>query len=152
MSWLSAAGSPRLRLRKRGVWQHDRVAVGPTIAREDGTFAFARLEFSDKPERFFADGERAIAESRTRKAMAPAKEGQDDIVYHSTLPWLRFTSFTNALPGGDDSIPRIVFGKCTDENGVVKMPVAVEVHHAVVDGADVAAFFDRFQAALSAAK
>jgi chloramphenicol O-acetyltransferase type A len=138
----------RLRLRKNGVWMHDRVAVGPTIRREDGTFAFARVEFSDRPERFAADGERAIAESRTRRKIAPAKEGEDDIVYHSTLPWLRFTSFTNAIPGGKDSIPRIVFGKCADEGGRVTMPVAIEVHHAVVDGADVAAFVERFQSEL----
>ena len=34
----------RLRLRPRGVWRHDRVAVGPTIMRPDETFGFARLE------------------------------------------------------------------------------------------------------------
>ena len=142
----------RMRLRKNGVWLHDRVAVGPTIPREDGTFAFARLEFSERPERFVADGERAIAESRSRRLISPAKEKQDDIVYHSTLPWLRFTSFTNALPGGSDSIPRVVFGKCVRDGDTMKMPVSVEVHHAVVDGADVAAFVERFQAALSTSR
>jgi chloramphenicol O-acetyltransferase type A len=59
------------------------------------------------------------------------------------LPWLRFTSFTNALPGGDDSIPRIVFGRCVRDRRRMKMPVAVEVHHALVDGLDVARFFER---------
>ena len=34
----------RLRLRPRGVWRHDRVAVGPTILRPDETFGFARFE------------------------------------------------------------------------------------------------------------
>src|SRR5688500_14854938 len=34
----------RLRLRARGVWRHDRVAVGPTIMRADETFGFVRLE------------------------------------------------------------------------------------------------------------
>jgi chloramphenicol O-acetyltransferase type A len=142
----------RLRVRKKGVWVHDRVAVGPTIPREDGTFAFARLEFSERPENFVADGERAIADSKARTVIAPAKEGQDDIVYHSTLPWLRFTSFTNALPGRGDSIPRVVFGRCVREGAAMKMPVSVEVHHAVVDGADVAAFVERFQAALSSSR
>ena len=139
----------RLRLRRRGVWLHDRVAVGPTIPREDGTFAFARLEFSDTFEEFAAAGDKAIAESKSRKAIAPAKEHQDDIVYHSTLPWFRFTSFTNALPGGNDSIPRVVFGRCTREGQNMKMPVAVEVHHALVDGVDVGRLIERFQSALS---
>src|SRR5687768_12788856 len=30
----------RLRLRPRGVWLHERVAVGPTIRRPDDTFGF----------------------------------------------------------------------------------------------------------------
>jgi chloramphenicol O-acetyltransferase type A len=140
----------RLRIRKRGVWLHERVAVGPTIAREDGTFAFARLEFSDRFERFVAHGEQAIVESRTRRKLATAKEHQDDIVYHSTLPWFRFTAFSNALPGGDDSVPRVVFGKCTRIGQAMKMPLGVEVHHALVDGVDVAKFIERFQAELDA--
>jgi chloramphenicol O-acetyltransferase type A len=142
----------RLRVRKRGVWLHDRVAVGPTIPREDGTFAFSRLEFHERLTSFVTNGERAIVESRTRKKLAPAKENQDDIVYHSTLPWFRFTAFTNALPGGDDSIPRVVFGKCTRVGQAMKMPLGVEVHHGLVDGVDVAKFFARFQAELNGFK
>ena len=138
----------RLRLRNKGVWIHDRVAVGTPIQRPDGSYAFARVEFSGRADQFASDGERAIAESRTRKAIALPNEGDDDIVYQSTLPWLRFTAFANALPRGNDSIPRIAFGKCADIGGRITMPVAIEVHHAVVDGADVAAFVERFQSAL----
>lgn len=90
-----------------------------------------------------------MARSRTRKTLALEDAAADDIVYHSTLPWLRFTAFANALPGKDDSIPRVVFGKCTREgSAAMKMPVAVEVHHALVDGVDVAKFIERFQSEL----
>jgi chloramphenicol O-acetyltransferase type A len=139
----------RLRLRKRGAWLHDRVAVGPTIARDDETFGFARLELTENLDQFAANGEAAIERIRRETTLAGGKGKDDAIVFQSTLPWLRFTSFTNALPGGDDSIPRIVFGKCTTNEQSVKMPVAVEVHHALVDGVDVAKFIDRFQAALT---
>jgi chloramphenicol O-acetyltransferase type A len=141
----------RLRMRKRGVWLHDNVAVGTPIPRDDGTFAFSRFEFIEQFDRFSADGESAMARSRIRKTLALENAAVDDIVYHSTLPWLRFTSLTNALPGGDDSIPRIVFGKCTQEsNAGTKMPIGVEVHHALVDGVDVARFIERFQVELNA--
>jgi chloramphenicol O-acetyltransferase type A len=139
----------RLRLRKRGVWLHDRVAVGPTIARDDETFGFARLELTENLAQFASNGEAAIARIRRETSLSEGKGKDDAIVFHSTLPWLRFTSFTNALPGGDDSIPRVVFGRCTTEQRSVKMPVAIEVHHALVDGADVAKFIERFQAALT---
>ena len=77
-------------------------------------------------------------------------EGRDDLIYHSTIPWIRFTSFTNAIGHAGDSIPRLVFGRSTEEAGRWRMPVSVEVHHALVDGLDVARFFDRFERGLAA--
>jgi chloramphenicol O-acetyltransferase type A len=141
----------RLRLRAHGVWRHDRVAVGPTIMRADETFGFVRLEPAATFAEFAAHGKAAIAQAAKRKVLAPSRQITDDIVFHSVLPWLRFTSFTNALPGGGDSIPRIVFGRCTRQGRRMTMPVAVEVHHALVDGLDVARFFDRFNSHLDRA-
>ena len=134
----------RLRLRPRGVWRHDRVAVGPTIMRLDETFGFARLEPASTLKQFVAHANTAITEAARQTGLKEPKNATDDIVFHSVLPWLRFTAFTNALPGKGDSIPRIVFGRCAREGRRMKMPVAVEVHHALVDGLDVARFFERF--------
>jgi chloramphenicol O-acetyltransferase type A len=133
----------RLRLRPRGVWRHDSVAVGPTIMRSDETFGFVRLEPASTLRQFAARGHAAMADARRQSGLKSPKT-TDDIVFHSVLPWLRFTSFTNALPGKGDSIPRIVFGRCARVDRRVKMPVAVEVHHALVDGRDVGLFFERF--------
>jgi chloramphenicol O-acetyltransferase type A len=135
----------RLRLRPRGVWRHDRVAVGPTIRRPDDTFGFARFEPADTLDEFVNASTAATSEAMTTRVLGQygATASRDDIIYHSVLPWFRFTAFANALPGRD-SIPRIVFGRVAREGGRMKMPVAVEVHHAVVDGADVGKFFDRY--------
>jgi chloramphenicol O-acetyltransferase type A len=137
----------RRRLRRRGVWRHDRVAVGPTIMRSDETFGFLRIEPADTLKEFVARAQPAIAHAAEQTGLPP-KNSRDDIVFHSVLPWLRFTSFTNALPGNGDSIPRVVFGRCTRDGRRMKMPVSVEVHHALVDGLDVARFLERFAANL----
>lgn len=137
----------RLRLRKRGVWLHDRVAVGPTILRPDETFGFLRLEPHERLASFLNAGQAAIAKAASQPVLEPVKK-DDDIVFHSVLPWLRFTSFTNALRA-EDSIPRIVFGRCVTAGRRTTMPVAVEVHHALVDGLDVAKFIERFQDGLT---
>jgi chloramphenicol O-acetyltransferase type A len=134
----------RLRLRPRGVFRHDSVAVGPTLMRFDETFGFVRLEPASTLHQFATRGQAAIADAVRLSGLKPPRKTTDDIVFHSVLPWLRFTSFTNALPGKGDSIPRIVFGRCAREGRRMKMPVAVEVHHALVDGLDVARFFERF--------
>jgi chloramphenicol O-acetyltransferase type A len=136
----------RLRLRPRGVWRHDRVAVGPTIMRRDETFGFVRLEHANTLEQFVAQGNKAIAATAVKTGLTSPKKTSDDIIFHSVLPWIRFTSFTNALAGKGDSIPRVVFGQCARERGRMKMPVSVEVHHALVDGLDVARFFERLAA------
>lgn len=141
----------RLRLRPRGVWRHDSVAVGSTIKRSDDTFGFMRLEPAATLNQFAARGQAAIAGAMHQSGLKSPGKASDDIVFHSVLPWIRFTSITNALPGKGDSIPRIVFGRCARDGRRMKMPVAVEVHHAVVDGVDVGRFFERFTANLDGA-
>lgn len=141
----------RLRLRPRGVWCHDCIAVGPTILRADETFGFARLEAARTLREFVTNGQTTMAEAAAQTGLREPDNPGDDIVFHSVLPWLRFTSFTNALPGKADSIPRIVFGRCARDGNRMTMPVAVEVHHALVDGLDVARFFEQFAANLERA-
>jgi len=138
----------RMRLRENGVWLHDRVDASSTIMRPDETFVFAQFPTRDRFEDFEREGLDEIA--RARIAPLVAQSDRDDLIYHSTLPWIRFTSFTNPLSTSDDSIPRIVFGKCFPAGDGWHMPVAVEVHHALVDGLDVARFVDRFQEGLEA--
>lgn len=135
----------RLRLRPDGsVWLHDRVGLGPTVLRRDGTFGFARLPFTEDRTAFARHALEEFARAARETGLRRDDPSQDDVVFQSTLPWIRFTSFTNAIPHRDDSIPRIVFGKFVREGEKVTMPVAVEVHHALVDGKDVGEFFERF--------
>ncbi|MEJ7758090.1 MAG: CatA-like O-acetyltransferase [Gemmatimonadaceae bacterium] len=139
----------RRRIRGDGVWVHDQIAISPTVLRSDETFAFARLDPADS----FADFLR-LNSVELRRARQPgalvAGHSDDDVIYHSTLPWVRFTGVSNAMPGGDDSIPRIVFGKCSKVGEGWRLPVGVEVHHAVADGIDVGRYLERLERSLMA--
>jgi len=137
----------RLRVRGDRVWLHDRVGLTSTILRDDDTFAFGHFPFA---ERFADFEEHGRAELDRLKKPGPlwVPRGDDALIYHSTLPWFRFSSFSNAMDGGADSIPRVVFGRCSRAGDQWFMPVAVEVHHALVDGLDVANFLQRFQRGL----
>ncbi|HVT44643.1 MAG TPA: chloramphenicol acetyltransferase [Thermoanaerobaculia bacterium] len=138
----------RLRIRGEGVWEHDRVRVSSTVLRSDETFGFARFELAERFDDFQEGGIREIERAKSSPNLEPARE-QDDVIYHSTIPWIRFTSFSNPMASNEDSIPKLVFGKSTSANGIQLMPVAVEVHHGLVDGLDVARFFDRFQSSMA---
>lgn len=137
----------RTRVRGDGAWVHDEVSITPTVLRSDETFAFARFDPAPDFKTFAA---RCAPAVKSAKAIKPLvlTHPDDDLIYHSTLPWIRFTAFSNALNGASDSVPRVVFGKCVKEGSTWPMPVGVEVHHAVVDGLDIARFLERFEAGL----
>ena len=145
----AARDTPAFCRRVRGdrVWEHDRLRLSSTVLREDESFGFAVLEPHDSLADFTTHAREEIARAR-RPAPLVIPVG-DDIVYHSTLPWFRFSSFTNAMNTGADSIPRVVFGQRYRDADGWRMPVAVEVHHAVVDGVDVARFIERLNAYMS---
>lgn len=59
----------------------------------------------------------------------------DNLIYYSCVPHLDIISVTNSfdLPG-DFSIPRITWGKYSEENGKKILGVSVEVNHRFIDG------------------
>jgi chloramphenicol O-acetyltransferase type A len=141
----SATEAFRLRMRGDRVWCHDAVSIGCTVLRADRTFGFGYFPHDPSFPRFAADGRAELERARAGTALLDDAREEDDAYLHSTvLPWIRFTSFTNALRR-DDSVPKLVFGKRFAAGDAWRMPVAVEVHHALVDGIDVGDFLERFQ-------
>jgi Chloramphenicol O-acetyltransferase len=138
----------RMRVRDDRVFVHDRLSITPTVMRSDDTFGFARLELASSLQEFETANQPVLECARQIKPLV-LTHPDDDLIYHSTLPWFRFTAFANALNGNADSVPRVVFGKRCQDGAEWKMPVGVEVHHAVVDGLDVGRFYELFQAGLN---
>lgn len=144
----NAVQALRMRVRGDRPWVHDRVAISSTVLRDDDTFGYARIEAVEPFSTFAAHAQASIETVKQGHGLSEPNS-DDDVVYHSTVPWLRFTAFANAMSGAD-SIPRLVFGKCAPSGQRMTLPVALEVHHAVVHGLDVARFFEQLQAALDA--
>lgn len=142
----NAVDAFRTRIRGDRVWVHDQVSITPTVLRGDGTFAFVRLDPAATYQEFERRSEFAVREACEIRPLVT--DPPDDVIYQTTLPWMRFTSFSNALKGTGDCVPRVAFGKCSEDRGRWKLPVSVEVHHAVVDGMDVASFLDELQRGL----
>jgi chloramphenicol O-acetyltransferase type A len=144
MGAANAVEAFRLRLREDGVWCHDAVGIGCTVLRPDRTFGFSYFAHETSFSRFAAEGEREMERARAATTLGDEREA-DDVTLHATvLPWVRFTSFTNAMRR-EDSVPKLTFGKRYADGGAWYVTVCVEVHHALVDGIDVGEFFERFQ-------
>lgn len=109
---------------------------------EDETFRFSYFEKQASMEDF---SKHAIAMGKTSKAKPffsdafAATEGQPDLIHISVLPWLNFTGFSHAVSEGHGlGIPKFVFGQYDVQTG--KMPLSIDVHHALMDGLHVARF------------
>ncbi|MBQ4580828.1 MAG: hypothetical protein IJA83_09245 [Clostridia bacterium] len=63
----------------------------------------------------------------------------------STLPWLHYTQLIQPVNCGEESNPRITWGKYqADASGRMMMPLSVLVHHALADGLHIARFYEAF--------
>lgn len=143
-------GVPELRMRMRGetVVLHERVELSMTVPRGDGSFGYAYVPWLPQFAAFEPEARRLIDRVAAGGSLAP-NTVRDDMAYLSCLPWMDFTSLNNAMPGPEECIPRVSWGKFVrDGQGQYSMAMAIEVHHALVDGAHVGAFFNAVQGAL----
>lgn len=84
------------------------------------------------------------ASSAQRVFIEPAGQ-TDNLIYFSCLPWLDVTAVTNerdlsAPTARDDSIPRLCWGRYTEENGRVYLGISIEVNHRLIDGVHIGRF------------
>lgn len=140
----------RYRLEGDKVLVYEVVNGGTTVLLPNESFAYAYFDYQTDFKQFVDGMSQAVDNVRT--STGPLKPTmRDDVIYHTTLPWISFTSFAHArTKGRGDSIPRIVFGKFSKEAERLIMPLSVEVHHALMDGLHVGRFFGRFEEMVAA--
>ena len=74
------------------------------------------------------------------------KPGRDDYLFMTAIPWVSFTSFKHPLNlRSPDSIPRFAYGRFFEQNNKQLMPLAVQGHHALLDGIHAGSFYLRFE-------
>ncbi len=141
---------PELTMRFRGdqVLAHDMITLSMTVPTHAGSFGYGYVPFVADFATFEAQAKRLIEAVAAGGALGANNGERDDLAYLSCMPWLDYTAINNALPGPDDCIPRISWGKFVDQGDRWDMAMTLEVHHALVDGVQVGAYFAAVQAAL----
>ncbi|ARU01523.1 CatA-like O-acetyltransferase [Yoonia vestfoldensis] len=143
---------PELCMRFRGddVVRHDMITLSMTVPTQAGAFGYAYVPFVADFGRFDAQAKALIARTAAGADLAPNDGERDDLAYLSCMPWLDYTAISNAMPGPQDCIPRVTWGRIVDQGGCSDMAMTLEVHHALVDGAQLGAYFAAVQGALQA--
>ena len=143
----AANAIPEMRCRIRGesVVEHEVVHPSATILAEDELFRFCNVEYTEDFQEFAQRVVQVIAYVRGHPGLVD-DHGRDDYLFMTAIPWVSFTSFSH--PGHlhpANSIPQFAWGKRFDEGALLKMPLTVMVHHAVVDGLHVGRFYEKIQ-------
>ena len=95
--------------------------------------------------------EDAAEKSRSQKGFIDMASESDALIYISSLPWLDLSSLTNERDlDPDDAIPRIAWGRFTEEGGRCSLGMSVEINHRFVDGADVGEFASHLENLIAA--
>lgn len=124
----------RYRLRGDRVLVHDRIDIGTTVLVGE-TVTFAYFDYEEDFARFAERSGTEMERLHANGGRLEPRDHRDDLVHCSVLPWMSFTSFAHARKWNrQDSVPKIVFGKYFEDGGRFRMPVSVEVHHALMDG------------------
>ena len=70
----------------------------------------------------------------------------NSMYFISTLPWLHYTAMIQPVAGGEESNPRITWGKFQEDyRGRKQLPVTLLAHHALVDGIQIAMFYQNLE-------
>jgi chloramphenicol O-acetyltransferase type A len=134
----------RYRIRGQQVVEHEVVRPSTTILAKDDLFSFCYFEYVEDFSAFADLAAARIAYMRDYPTVE--NEPGDDALYMTAIPWVSFTAFmhpANLQP--PDSVPRFAWGKFFQDGDLLKMPLAVQGHHALMDGLHVGTLYEKVQ-------
>ena len=139
----------RYRIRDEHVVEHDVVHPSTTILAEDDLFTFCTLDFKLDFAEFETGAQKLIAYLKSNPTLED-EPGRDDLLFMTAVPWVSFTSFMHPIDLNPvDSVPRFAWGKYFTEGDLIKMPLSVQGHHALMDGVHVGKYYEQIQALLN---
>lgn len=135
----------RLRIRGEKVVEHAIVHPSPTVMAADDLFSFCTIPYTPDFETFVEKAAERIGYYQKNPTLDD-EDGQDDLLYMTGIPWVSFTGIMHPIHMHPvDSVPRIAWGKFIEEGGRKKMPLSVQVHHALMDGLHVGRYYQKVQ-------
>ncbi|MCE5334064.1 MAG: hypothetical protein LLG06_05700 [Desulfobacteraceae bacterium] len=134
----------RQRISSGELYEFDTVDPSYTVLLDDSTFSFCNSKHFESFERY-----REYASSRIKaaKECPDHSTGEKNHMYFVTnIPWFSFTSIVHPYFEQYGSIPVISIGKFFNQGNDLLVPIGIQVHHAIVDGIHLGAFYEHLAA------
>ncbi len=135
----------RYRIRAGKVVEHEIVHPSVTILANQDLFTFCTIDYVEDFSLFAAKAAEQIAYVQEHPTLED-DPGRDDLLYMTAIPWVSFTSVMHPMQlHPADSVPRLAWGKFFEDGDLLKMPLGVQGHHAVMDGIHMGRFYAEVQ-------
>ncbi len=137
----------KYRIAEKQVVIYDMIHVNTIVIRKDTSFCFTYMQYTPDFKMFEQGALKAMAQvAHTSGIGLEDNTSRPDTIHYSTIPWIKFTGLTHARSYSfPDSVPKISFGKIVQEGNQRKMPLAIYVHHGLMDAYHVGLYVDCFQ-------
>lgn len=136
----------RQRIVGEQIVEFDYCNTAHTVALPDHTFCNCCTNSQMDFDPFLLTAKACQEEAKARHGFASTQDDETELIFVSCVPWVEFTQVIQPVPVPGDSNPRIVFGKFIHEGEQIKMPLAIQANHALVDGYHIGQFYEGFQA------
>ncbi|WP_312611819.1 CatA-like O-acetyltransferase [Oscillibacter sp.] len=141
----------RRRIEEGRVVEYGSCRCSCTVAKPDGAYAYCTLDTALPLAEFLKTGRTALETAKYGGTMEES-EDHEEFFFVSCVPWLRYTGMVQPVPSPAYSNVRLSWGKWTEENGRISLPVTILAHHALVDGVHIGRFYEELEHRVSKAR
>jgi chloramphenicol O-acetyltransferase type A len=135
----------RLRIREGNVVEHEIVHPAATILVDKDLFSFCFFDYFEEFSEFAPRAAEMIDYVKEHPTLEEPP-GRDDFLFMTAIPWVSFTSFMHPMHMESTfSVPLFAWGKFFDDGELLKMPLGVQAHHALMDGFHAGRFYEEVQ-------
>ena len=135
----------RQRIHNKGIVEYAHCPTSHIELLDNGTYCYCTLHHQLPLDAYIEYAEKTRKLCR-EKGSIEEDEAVESMYFISTMPWRHYTALIQPVAGGEDSNPRITWGKFQkDHDGRLQMPVSVLVHHGLADGIHIAQFYQSLE-------
>jgi len=125
----------KYRIRNGKVVKHETIHPSFTDI-NDGSdlFKIITLDLKENLSKFVSHAEET-SKGQSEFILPRDKNGGDDLVFISALPWISYTSISHTIHfNQNDSIPWVSWGKYFNRDISILLPFSLQVNHSFIDG------------------